>query len=42
VKGKEDDTSLGVTTVRTPYGLGEKEWRLGIQRYSEVQQNATY
>jgi len=30
---KEEDNDKGPTTVRTPSGLGEKEWRLGLQQY---------
>jgi magnesium-dependent phosphatase 1 len=33
---KEGDTEKGVVTVRTPNGLGEKEWRKGIQLYASL------
>ena len=32
---REEDSGMGVTTVRTPRGLGEVEWRLGLKRYAE-------
>jgi magnesium-dependent phosphatase 1 len=33
---KEEDTGRGVVTVRTPNGLGEEEWRQGIQLYADL------
>ena len=32
---KEADTGVGPATVRTPYGLGEKEWKLGLETYAK-------
>ena len=32
---KEEDTGLGPATVRTPNGLGEREWRLGLEKYAK-------
>jgi len=32
---KEEDTGLGPATVRTPRGLGESEWRKGLQIFAE-------
>lgn len=32
---KEEDTGKGPATVRTPYGLGEKEWREGLKVYKQ-------
>jgi len=35
---REDDTGIGPATVQTPYGLKEKEWRLGLETYAKQQQ----
>jgi len=35
---KESDTGKGPTTVRTPNGLGDKEFRKGLQLYSKSKQ----
>ncbi|KAI2496033.1 Bicoid-interacting protein 3 (Bin3) [Fragilaria crotonensis] len=32
---KEGDTGIGPATVRTPYGLGVKEWKLGLEVYAK-------
>lgn len=32
---KEEDTGKGPVTVRTPSGLGEREWRLGLKLYAQ-------
>eukprot|EP00957_Ditylum_brightwellii_P181908 13858660-Ditylum_brightwellii.AAC.1 len=32
---KEDDSGVGVATLRTPRGLGEREWRMGLKNYAE-------
>jgi magnesium-dependent phosphatase 1 len=32
---KEADTGMGPATVRTPRGLGEKEWQLGLETYAK-------
>jgi magnesium-dependent phosphatase 1 len=32
---KEEDTRKGPVTVRTPNGLGEREWRLGLKLYAQ-------
>jgi magnesium-dependent phosphatase 1 len=32
---KEVDTGAGPATVRTPYGLGLKEWKLGLEVYAK-------
>lgn len=32
---KEDDNGKGPVTVRTPRGLGEKEWRMGLEKYAQ-------
>lgn len=32
---KEVDTGVGPATVRTPIGLGVKEWNKGLQVYAE-------
>lgn len=31
----EPDTKQGPATVRTPYGLGVKEWEQGLQAYAK-------
>ena len=36
---REEDSGKGPATVRTPKGLGEKEWRLGLQVYAEKNVN---
>eukprot|EP00588_Corethron_pennatum_P025723 CAMPEP_0194336278 /NCGR_PEP_ID=MMETSP0171-20130528/72394_1 /TAXON_ID=218684 /ORGANISM="Corethron pennatum, Strain L29A3" /LENGTH=209 /DNA_ID=CAMNT_0039099663 /DNA_START=146 /DNA_END=775 /DNA_ORIENTATION=- len=33
---KEKDTKWGVVTVETPSGLGEKEWRIGLEKYATM------
>ena len=38
---KETDTGKGVATQRTPRGLGEREWRNGLQTYA-TQQSQRY
>lgn len=32
---RESDTGVGPATVRTPYGLGEKEWQTGLETYAK-------
>ena len=32
---REPDTKQGPATVRTPYGLGVKEWEQGLQAYAK-------
>ena len=32
---KEEDSGKGVTTYRTPSGLGEAEWRGGMEKYAQ-------
>eukprot|EP00546_Thalassionema_frauenfeldii_P015837 CAMPEP_0178916946 /NCGR_PEP_ID=MMETSP0786-20121207/12954_1 /TAXON_ID=186022 /ORGANISM="Thalassionema frauenfeldii, Strain CCMP 1798" /LENGTH=210 /DNA_ID=CAMNT_0020590403 /DNA_START=126 /DNA_END=758 /DNA_ORIENTATION=+ len=36
---REKDSGVGPATVRTPNGLGEKEWRLGLEKYAEHAKN---
>lgn len=36
---KEGDSGLGPVTVRTPYGLGEKEFRKGLKAYAQRYSN---
>jgi magnesium-dependent phosphatase 1 len=31
---REPDTGMGPATMRTPYGLGEREWLLGLDAYA--------
>ena len=35
---KESDSGKGPTTVRTPYGLGKKEWEEGLSKYAKTHQ----
>eukprot|EP00543_Licmophora_paradoxa_P003382 CAMPEP_0202445280 /NCGR_PEP_ID=MMETSP1360-20130828/4120_1 /ASSEMBLY_ACC=CAM_ASM_000848 /TAXON_ID=515479 /ORGANISM="Licmophora paradoxa, Strain CCMP2313" /LENGTH=212 /DNA_ID=CAMNT_0049061469 /DNA_START=146 /DNA_END=784 /DNA_ORIENTATION=+ len=32
---RESDTGVGPVTVRTPRGLGETEWQIGLEKYEE-------
>ena len=32
---QEPDTGVGPATVRTPHGLGEREWKLGLETYAK-------
>lgn len=32
---KEEDTGKSPATLRTPYGLGEQEWRKGLEAYAK-------
>jgi hypothetical protein len=32
---KEEDTGKSPATLRTPYGLGEQEWRKGLEVYAK-------
>ena len=32
---QESDTKQGPATVRTPYGLGVKEWEQGLEVYAQ-------
>ena len=33
---KEDDSGMGVSTYRTPNGLGDSEWRNGMNHYNNL------
>ena len=32
---RSEDTGLGPVTVRTPFGLQESDWLLGLKKYAE-------
>ena len=38
---QEPDTKKGPATVRTPYGLGVKEWEQGLEVYAKQAEQLT-